>query len=546
MGKIILLIGLTFFCLTAFKKIEKQSAPLKPNIVWIVCEDMSPHLGSYGDKLTKTPNLDLLAAEGLRYTNAFTTAGVCAPSRNAIITGRYQTANGGHHMRTTAASKLAIEAYPDGFKPYSTLLPADVQPYPYYLRQEGYYCSNNSKEDYQFESSPMMWDESSNKAHWRNRKDKSQPFFSIFNLMVTHESQVWARDKEPLLVDPKNVEVPPYYPDDSISRKVIARFLTNVMLMDKQVGNIIQELKDDGLYDNTIIFFYSDHGDGLPYVKRELHHRGLRVPLIIKAPFLKGGSTDDHLISAIDFAPTLLSLAGIPIRKSMHGQAFLGKQKSPKNRTYIYGARDRMDSETDRVRSVSDGRFNYLRYYMPKLPFYQNIRYRLQNPLMPHLLKLRDEGKLNADQMQWFRSTKPDEELFDTQTDPFELNNLATDPQYATKLKELRTAHEKWLKDYTDLGTMPEMEMVAQWWEGKEFPPENTEPIIAFKGNKVTLKSKTNGTILGYRNSEKDSWTIYKKPFYCTNGDSLFVVAHRIGYNKPLFKNVHLSSSVIR
>jgi hypothetical protein len=227
-------------------------------------------------------------------------------------------------------------------------------------------------------------------------------------------------------------------------------------------------------------------------------------------------------------------LANIPIPKSIQGQAFLGKQKASKKRSYIYGARDRMDSEIDRVRSVSDGRFNYLRYYMPQLPFYQNIRYRLQNPLMPHLLKLRDEGKLNAAQMNWFRTSKPNEELFDTKTDPFEMNNLATNPQYADKLKELKAAHEKWLKDYKDWGIMPEMEMVHQWWNGKDIPPKTADPIILFKGNKVEIQSKTEGASIGYRKSFNDSWIVYQKPFNWNNGDSLYIVAHRIGYDKTV------------
>ncbi len=522
-------------CLITFTGFNaEKTAPKRPNIVWIVCEDMSPHLGSYGGKVAKTPILDRLATEGVRYTNAFTTAGVCAPCRNALITGCYQTAMGGQNMRTSGMSPAAKDNYPAGFKPYSVVLPSDVKPYPEYLRQSGYYCSNNAKEDYQFVSSPTMWDESSKKAHWRNRKDKSQPFFSVFNLEVTHESQVWVRDNEPLLVNPKDVEVPPYYPDDSISRHVIARLLSNVMVMDKQVGEILDQLKADNLYDDTIIFFYSDHGDGMPYVKREIHHRGLRVPLIIKAPFLKPGTTDDQLVSFIDFAPTVLSLAGAPIPKSIQGQAFLGSQKATKKRQYVYAARDRMDSEIDRVRSVSDGRFNYLRYYMPQLPFYQNIRYRLQNPLMPHLLKLRDEGKLNAAQMDWFRPSKPDEELFDTQTDPYELNNLATNPQYADKLKELKTAHEKWLKDYKDWGAMPEMEMVSQWWNGKDTPPKTAKPNIHFEGNIVKITSNTEGASIGYRKSWNDSWIVYQKPFKWQKGDSLYVVAHRIGYEKAL------------
>jgi N-sulfoglucosamine sulfohydrolase len=523
---------LSLICLTAFQADKKKPTAKQPNIVWIVCEDMSPHLGCYGENVAKTPVLDQLATEGVRFTNAFTTAGVCAPSRNAIITGCYQTAMGGHNMRTLSESKVSKEGYPPNFQPYSAVLPPEVKGYSQYLREAGYYCTNNPKEDYQFVSSPMMWDESSQKAHWRKRKDKNQPFFSIFNLGVTHESQVWLREKQPLLVNPKDVVVPPYYPDDSVSRRVIARFLSNVMEMDRQAGEIIQQLKDDGLYDDTIIFFYSDHGDGLPYVKRELHHRGLRIPLIVKAPFLKKGTTEDQLISGVDLAPSVLSLAGVPIPKYMHGKAFIGAQKAQKPHNYIYAARDRMDSRYDRVRSVSDGRFNYLRYYMPELPFYQDITYRLSNPLMPHMLKLKDEGKLNAQQMLWFRPTKPQEELFDTQTDPYELNNLANNPQYADKLKELKTAHENWIKQYKDWGATAEMDMVKQWWNGKDTPPKTAEPSISFKRNKVKITSNTEGASIGYRKSSKDSWTIYQKPFEWQKGDSLYVVAHRIGYVK--------------
>jgi N-sulfoglucosamine sulfohydrolase len=515
------------FSTSAYPQSSKKK---QPNIVWIVCEDLSPHLGCYGDQVTKTPNLDQLATQGVRYTNAYTTAGVCAPSRNAIITGRYQTANGAHHMRTLGISGVASDAYPKGHKSYSALLPLGVLGYPHYLRQAGYYCSNNSKEDYQFLGSPTMWDESSNKAHWKNRKDKNQPFFSIFNLNITHESLVWMRDKEPLLVDPKDVIVPPIYPDDSISRQVIARFLTNAMIMDKQVGEIIKELKEANLYDDTVIFFYSDHGDGLPYYKRELHHRGLHIPLIIKGPGLVPGTVDDQLISAIDFAPTLLSIAGCQVPKTMQGKAFLGNQKSKQKNKYIFGARDRMDSEVDRVRSVFDGQYNYLKYYMPEKPFYQDIKFRLQNKLMPHMLKLRDNGQLNADQMRWFRQTKPEEELFDIKNDPFELKNLATDPAYAAKLNELRTAHEQWKKDYKDWGEMEEMAMVKQWWNGKETPPLTEPPMLIEKGNKIAITSKTKGASIGYRKSVKDTWTIYDKPIHLAKGDSLYFFAHRVGY----------------
>ena len=290
---------------------------------------MSPeHLETYGGTGGKTPNLNALAAESLQYQNAFSTAGVCAPSRAALITGAYQTSIGAMHMRTLSPSATAGDAYPPGFKGYSTVLPEGMWPYPVHLRMAGYYVSNNVKEDYQFRSPVMMWDEISNKAHYRNRPDPNQPLFSIFNFTTTDESQVWARDKEPLKVNPAKVKLPSFYPDDSISRHVMARFITNVMRMDVQVWEVIAQLKEDGLYDNTIIFFYSDHGDGMPYFKRELYDRGLKEPLLVKAPWLEGGTKTDELVSFVDFGPTLLSLAGIPIPDSMQGKAFLGERKA--------------------------------------------------------------------------------------------------------------------------------------------------------------------------------------------------------------------------
>jgi arylsulfatase A-like enzyme len=302
MKNLLLCLLLAFLALSAKDKAQQKH----PNIVWIVCEDMSPHLGSYGEKIAQTPVLDQLAKEGVRYTNAFSTAGVCAPSRAAIITGCYQTSIDGHNMRTLGAGPLNKSAYPPGYQSYSAVVPVGVKCFSEYLRAAGYYCTNNNKEDYQFEAPVTAWDESGNNAHWRKRKDPQQPFFAVFNIFVTHESQVWARNKEPLLVDPAKVEVPPYYVDNEITRKTIARFLTNVMLMDKQAGELIQQLKDDGVYDDTIIFFYSDHGDGMPFVKRELYDRGLRVPMIIKAPFLRPGTIDNQLISFVDLAPSVL------------------------------------------------------------------------------------------------------------------------------------------------------------------------------------------------------------------------------------------------
>ena len=505
--------------------------PTPPNIVWIVVEDMSPeHLEVYGGTGGKTPHLNALAKESVQYMNAFSTAGVCAPSRAALITGAYQTSIGAQHMRTLAASAVASDAYPPGFKGYSVVLPEGMKPYPLLLREAGYYTSNNSKEDYQFLSPVTLWDESSPKAHYRNRPDKNQPFFSIFNFVTTHESQVWARAKEPLKVDPAKVKLPPLYPDDSISRYVMARFITNVMTMDDQVGEVIRQLKEDGLYDNTIIFFYSDHGDGLPYVKRELYDRGLRVPLLIKAPFLKSGTRNEELVSFVDMAPTLMSLAGIKIPEYMQGQAYLGEQKSTNPRKYIYAARDRMDSEYDRVRAVSDGRFKYIRNYMPEKPNYQNVRFRLQNPLMPHLLKLHQEGKLNENQSRWFATSKPVEELYDTQADPYEFKNLVSDPAFSEKLMELRKAHEQWIADYGDMGAVNEMEMARTWWKGKDTPPVTPSAKLRFENGKVYLSCANPSATIGYRFSDKEGWKVYTGPFEGKKGETIYLNSHRIGY----------------
>ena len=528
--KILLLVVLPFLSIKGLFA-QQTAQPSPPNIVWIVCEDLSPqHLESYGGTGGKTPFLNALAAESVQYNQVFATAGVCAPSRAALITGAYQTSIGAMHMRTLATSAVTLDAYPPGFKGYSTLLPAGMKTYPELLRSAGYYTSNNSKEDYQFESPVTMWDESGAKAHYRNRPDSTQPFFSIFNFMVTHESQVWMREHEELLVRPEEVSVPAVYPDDSLTRRVLARFITNAMRMDKQVGEVVAQLKEDGLYENTIIFFFSDHGDGMPYFKRELYDRGLRAPLLIKAPFLEAGSQSNELISFVDFAPTLLSLAGVPIPESMQGQAFLGQQKSATPRKYSFAARDRMDSEYDRVRAVTDGEFKYIRNYMPEKPNYQNVKYRLQNPLMIHLLELNSKGLLNANQARWFALTKPAEELYHTKTDPWEFKNLIGNPLYEEKLRELRKAHEDWVLTYGDLGALDEMSMVRNWWGGKDSPPVTSPAESTYQGGKISLKSSSPGASFGYRKSKNEPWKLYSMPFAAVPGETILVNTYRIGF----------------
>lgn len=508
-----------------------------PNILWITNEDMSPdHLGCYGGKVAKTPNIDQLAREGVLYTQAFSTAGVCAPSRNTLITGMYHTSIGGHNMRNFMPGSFNNPNFRSGapFPSYSVLTPEELRAFPEFLRKAGYYCTNNYKQDYQFEAPVTVWDENSATADWRGRADKNQPFFSVINLEDTHESQIFSRDNIPLTVKPEAVELLPFYKDTPTMRKDVARHLSNIEDMDKKVGEIIQKLKDDGLYDNTIIFYYSDHGDCLPYVKRELYDRGLKVPLIIRYPNAQnGGTKNDELVSFVDFAPTILSLANIPIPKYLQGQAFLGSQKSKTPRKYIFAARDRMDAKVDRVRAVSDGRFKYLKNYMPELPYYQDLNYRKQMKGMAELLKLRDEGQLSGLQMHWFRPNKPVEELFDVKNDPYEVNNIANDPKYADKLKELRTQHETWTKKYGDLGELSEKEIRTKWWNGKEQAPKTETPIITAKGGKTIISCTTAGASIGYKKKSSDkSWQVYQGPITLSKGDSLIVLAHRIGFEK--------------
>ncbi len=467
------------------------NAQQKPNILWITCEDISPFIGAYGDKLVKTPNIDLLARDGVRYNNVYTTAGVCAPSRSAIITGMYQTSIGTQHMRTGGDPKfLPVPVY-------SAVIPDYVKCFPEFLRKAGYYCTNNEKQDYQFQAPVTVWDENSPAASFRN-SPANKPFFAIYNLFITHESQLFGR-KDSLLLDSNKLNVPPYYPDTKIVRHDMDRLFTNIERMDSQVGELIQMLKDDGLYDNTIIFFFSDHGGALPWMKREILERGTHIPLIIHFPGGKNaGTVNDDLISAVDFAPSVLSLAGVQIPAYMQGQAFLGTQKAKTPRKYVFAARDRMDTEYDRVRMVKDKQFQYLYNYMPEKPYYQNIEYRLSIPMMREFLKLRDEGKLDSFQAAWFK-TKPVEELYDVVNDPHELYNLANDLKYKNKLIELRTAFQTWTKTVGDMGSIPEKEMIKQMWNGKNEPPVTDTPEVINTGNGIKLTCKTKGASIGYR-----------------------------------------------
>ena len=387
---------------------------------------------------------------------------VCAPARSAIITGMYPSSIGtgnqrAYHqkrkVRTDSESQL-------GFPYYSSKLAEAIKPFTQILRENGYYCTNNSKTDYNFKLTDQAWDESSNHASWENRK-KDQPFFAVFNFGVTHESSIWNRDKKKLKVDPNILKVPPVFPDDSITRHALAVNYSNLIEMDIQMGKIIDRLKKENLYDNTYIFFYSDHGGPFPRHKRAIYETGTKVPFIVKFP--KGFKTDDKrnndMLSFIDFAPTILSIAGIDIPKIYQGKPFLGARKSLKKRKYLFTASDRFDELTDRIRAVKSKRFKYVRNYNIEKPHALNVVYRTQMNLMKHLNELNKSNSLSDKQKLWFQVPKRPEEFYDLENDPFELNNLIEDEKFAPHINKLKLQLDSWLKNINDLGGIPEKEL---------------------------------------------------------------------------------------
>ena len=430
----------------------------RPNILWLSCEDISPHIGCFGDKDAITPHIDRLAQEGVRYTNTFTAAGVCAPVRSGIITGMYHTTIGTHHMRCKA--KL-----PDNIKAFTS-----------YLRDTGYYCTNNAKTDYQTGDLRDAWDQSSNKAHWRNRRT-DQPFFSVFNFTGCHESGIAGESKYKSVTrdlkpsqrqDPDALTLPPYYPDTPVTREDWKRNYELITAMDAWAGDLIGQLKADGLYDNTIIFFWSDHGVGLPRAKRWLYDSGTHVPMVVRVPEAyrvddQGvpNATDDQLVSSIDFGPTVINLAGARIPGHMQGQPFLGRSL-PKPRKYVYGARDRMDERYDVIRSVRDKRFRYIRNYEPLRTYYQYMNTPEKGATMQEIRRVDAEGKLPPAAALFMAGQKTVEELYDLQNDPHEINNLAGDPKYQTRLATMRGVHLQWVQDTKDLGLIPESEIMQR------------------------------------------------------------------------------------
>ncbi len=431
------------FCWVPFTGAAQVQA--LPNILWITSEDNGPHLGCYGDEFASTPRLDALSRQGARFARAWSNAPVCAPARTTLITGVHASSLGAENMRSAVA------------------LPHDVAPFPILLQELGYFCTNHSKTDYNLLDAGKVWDLSGGKAHWR-RRAKNQPFFSVFNLTITHESRIRNRPHR-AVHDPDSVPLPAYHPDKPEVRQDWAQYYDRISEMDSEVGSILDELEADGLTESTIVFYFADHGSGMPRSKRWPYNSGLHVPLIVRFPEqwkhlaprdYEPGARLERLVSFVDMAPTTLSLAGEEAPTFMQGSAFAGSHVQP-GPTHLHGYRGRMDERYDLVRSITDGRFVFIRNYLPQRPYGQYLEYMFQTPTTRVWKDLYDRGELEPPQTNFWEA-KPPRELYDLLADPDEVQNLAGDVEYRPILERLQAAQRQHSLEIHDLGFIPECE----------------------------------------------------------------------------------------
>lgn len=433
------------------KTSNEQVSPERPNILWIVVEDMSSHFGYQGEKLVKTPNIDRLAAEGLVFEKAYASAPVCSASRSAMITGMFQTSIGAHHHRSSRGD-LKIQ------------LPEGIKTIPEIFKDAGYYTCNGTgkagqkgKEDYNFEyDSEALYDG----TDWSGR-EKEQPFFAQVQLrggklrnVPIWQEEVLADLDTSLIVGADEVTLPPYYPDVPAFREDWADYLNNVQYTDKEVGAILSSLEKENLMDNTVIFFITDQGISQARGKQFLYDEGTRIPFIVWAPNRFEPQVKNDLISHIDMGATSLQLAGIDIPEYMDANPLMGDNY--KAREYIACARDRCDETVDQIRSIRIGNFKYIKNYLPGRPHLQPCAYKDGKPWMPVLKELYKQGRLNEVQQLVTAKTRPKEEMYDLSKDPFEIHNLAENESYADKLIEMREILDKWIVETGDKGINPE------------------------------------------------------------------------------------------
>ncbi len=482
----------------------------RPNIILITAEDLGPRVGFMGDRVAVTPNLDRLASQSVQFNRAFTTAGVCAPSRAALITGVHQTTIGAHNMRTSSYGENMDEG-----APYRAVPPPDVKAFPEILRAAGYFAINDFKTDYQFGNAFTVWDRNTKGADWNDRAP-GQPFFAMINHEVTHEGRTWPPDtdlalhpvvarRNPLnaeidagknfvLTNPARLEVPPYWPDTPAVRTNLARFYDNIRVMDGQVGALLDRLEAEGRFADSIIIFTTDHGDGLPRHKRTIFDSGTHVPLLVRFPDGYGAGTQrGDLVSFIDLAPTILDWAGVTIPEYIQGRR-LFDDPAP---DAIFMAGDRFDEVPQRFRGVREERWHYVRYFSDE-PVIPSLGYQNVNPIMREMRRLHAEGGLTPLQAAYLEGAAPREMLFDTQTDPHEVRNLAGDPRYTAIQSRLSDRLATWIDRSGDMGRVPERDLVARIWPDGVQPQTAKVTACADSNGKVLLGSATKGASIGY------------------------------------------------
>ena len=523
----------------------------RPNILVIMADDMSLRINALGDKTAITPNLDELVKNGTSYMNAFTTAGVCACSRSALLTGKNQISIGSMHMRTSSGGSVPYLAVPE----------AHIKAFPEILRKHGYFTFTNDKLDYQFSgifpgSGPFtIWNSEKDKFGWKNRKN-SEPFFGMINLIITHESGIFRgkmnsvdtqaiklmqQTRQMLYeapIKPENVIVPPFLPDTSEVRKDIARAYNNIYILDIEVKEIIDQLKKDNILDDTIIIFTSDHGDGLPRYKRELFDTGINVPFIILVPkkfssWQKPGKKIYDLVSFLDIAPTVLDLAGVSIPSYMDGKSIFGSEKND----YIFAARDRLDSFKGKTRAVRNKDYKFIKNYSLGIVGAQKLSFRENLMSMKELRKMYENNELNEIQKIWLELI-PELQLYDLNEDPYEINNLAYDPNYKEKVLLLENVLEQWIEKNNFHGHLEEEDLIEVFWP-ENTQPQTTEPLYSLEDGFLYLKNNdvSKNASIGFSYDGKN-WEVYSEPIKIKKNKRIYFKAVRYGWKESETKIV--------
>ena len=495
-----------------------------PNFIWLICEDQSLFFSMYGDTIANTPNIDQLAKDGLVYQNCYTPSPVCAPSRSSLITGMYPSTLGTHHMRAYKKSAQSNSINSHNSLPYYS--PKPKKPVRFFtedLRANGYYCTNNYKEDYNMITSPLAWDDSSKEAHWRNRED-DQPFFSVFNFNITHESRIWKNNIKYSEEELKEVSIPKFFPDHEGIKSDLVTNYKNIEKLDKQIGLIIDQLKADNLYENTIIFFFSDHGGPFPRYKRSIYETGIKVPFIAKWIDYNNTGNTSQLISFVDFAPTILDAAAIDREFSFEGVSFFNKDQ----RNYVYAATDRFDASTDKRRSVRGKEFKLIYNGDTTTSVYQPVIYRQKMKTMQVLDSLHKIQELNTYFSNWFSKKKYRFELYEVSEDYYETNNLINNPKFEQIRKKLQHHLFKWMEE-SDFGNMSESAMLDSMFTNYIIPRLDSPELKITDLGYLIIPNNLHVSV-GWRYKKETRWKIYKKGDLIQPKDDLEVLLFKPGF----------------